>query len=444
MKQRLLLTASACTLLAMTVPATVGCGSHPPAANQGATDIAQREQVIAGKAERKTLTLSTTQPGRIEAFEETPLYAKVAGYVDHVLADIGDVVRKDQVLAKLAVPELVDDLDQRDALVAQAEAEVKQAGSAVEAAVAAAQTAESRIAESEAGIARCEAEHDRWKSEYARIQELAAKGSVTKRLEEETLNQARAAEAAKREAVAKVESARAAYYEAQANVGKSRADQGAAEARLQVAKALLARARTMLAYTEIKAPYDGMITRREVDTGHFVQPATAGDAKPLFVVARMDKVRIFVEVPELEAPYVDAGDPAQVRVQALETMRFDAQVVRTSWSLLEVNRSLRAEVDVPNPSGLLRPGMYATVTIRLDERSDALILPAVSILREGDKTYCMCVESGRIQKRPVELGLRSGGEVEVTSGVDADCEVVLKGPEALKAGQQVRLTPPAK
>jgi RND family efflux transporter MFP subunit len=200
----------------------------------------------------------------------------------------------------------------------------------------------------------------------------------------------------------------------------------------------------MLGYTEIKAPFDGMITRREVDTGHFVQPATAGDAKPLFVVARTDMVRIFVDVPELEAPHVDAGDPAQVRVQALETMSFDAQVVRSSWSLLEANHSLRAEVDVPNSNGVLRPGMYATVVIDLDERPDALTLPAAAIVREGDKTYCMCVASGKIEKRHVELGLRSGSEVEVASGIDADCQVVLKEPASLQVGQEVRLTPATK
>ena len=436
-------TLAAYLTLATLLAATMGCRDNASTTKQNA-GTAALERVVVGRPVRKTLMLSTTQPGRIEAFEETPLFAKVAGYVDNVMADIGDVVRKDQTLVKLSIPELVDELEQKDALVAQAEAEFEQSQSAVAAAVAAAETAKSRIAEAEAGITRTEAENDRWTSEHSRIKELVSKGAVTKKLEDETLNQLRSAEAAKREAVAKLQSSRAGYYEAQANIGKARADQGAAEAHLRVAKAELARANTMLAYTEIKAPYDGIVTRREVNTGHFVQPASAGDAKPLLVVARTDEVRVFIDVPEMEAPYVDADDQALVKVQALPTHQFDANVVRTSWSLIELNHSLRAEVDVPNSHGLLRPGMYAAVTIRLDERPDALTLPATAVVHDGAAAYCMCVVAGRIEKKAIEIGIRSGGDVEVVSGLDENSVVVLKEPETLKEGQQVLVAPTAK
>ncbi len=241
-----------------------------------------------------------------------------------------------------------------------------------------------------------------------------------------------------------MQSTRATHFETQANVRKARADRGAAEARLRVAKADLALAKTMLAYATIKAPYDGIVTRRDVDTGHFVQPASAGGGSPLLAVARTDKVRIFVEVPEMEAPYVDADDPVEVKVQALPERTFDAVVVRTSWSLVEVNHSLKAEVDVANPAGLLRPGMYSAVTIRLDDRPDVLTVPAVSIVRKGNETYCMCVVSGTIEKRLVKLGLRSGSDVEVVSGLDASAEVVVKEPGALQPGQEVDITPVAK
>jgi RND family efflux transporter MFP subunit len=193
----------------------------------------------------------------------------------------------------------------------------------------------------------------------------------------------------------------------------------------------------MLAYTEIKAPFNGMVTRREVDTGHYVRPAATGDAMPLLVVARTDEVRIFIEVPEMEAPFVNAGDPAQVKVQALPSSHFQATVARTSWSLLELNHSLRAEVDVPNTHGMLRPGMYANVTIQLDERPDALALPATAIVRQGDEAFCMCVESGKIEKKALTLGLRSGGDVEVVSGLDENSVVVVKEPATLRPGQQV-------
>jgi RND family efflux transporter MFP subunit len=424
--------------------AASGCGRKPVAEKQANEPGALVQQVVASKPQRKTLTLTTTQPGRIEAFEETPLYAKTAGYVNEVLVDIGDVVQKDQTLIKLSIPELLDDVEQKEALIAQAEAEVKQARSAVVAANAAAQTAQSKIKEMEAGISRAEADHERWKSEHARIKDLAEKGSVTKKLEEETFSQLRSAEATTREVSAKAESTRTASYEAQANVGKAEADQGAAEARLRVAKADLAHAKTMLAYTQIKSPYDGTVTRRNVDTGHFVRPANTDAAEPLMVVAQTDKVRIFVNVPEMEAPYVDAGDPAKIRVQALTASEFDAAVVRSSWSLQESNRSLRAEIDVPNPQGIMRPGMYAMATIKLAERENAIVLPATAIVRDAAGTACMVVDDGKIVRCPVELGLRSGGEIEVLSGIEESQMIVLKQPEALRPGQSVGIAPAAK
>ncbi len=159
-------TAVAVLSLAAIVAALVGCGHKSSTVNQNDDAPARLERVVTGKPVRGTLTLSTTQPGRIEAFEETPLFAKVAGYVDNVLVDIGDVVKKDQVLVKLSIPELVDELEQKEALVAQVAAELEQSQSAIEASIAAAETAESKIHEAEAGGARAEADHKRWESEY--------------------------------------------------------------------------------------------------------------------------------------------------------------------------------------------------------------------------------------------------------------------------------------
>jgi HlyD family secretion protein len=423
-------------VLATSLAAT-GC-QHSAATAPSDADAVALVQVTSGKPERKTLTLSTTQPCQIEAFEQTPLFSKLAGYVEEVLVDIGDKVQKGQTLIKLSVPELHDELAQKQAFVAQADAEVKQAESTVQAMAAAANTAEAKIAEAEAGIARATGEYDRSKSEHARIKELAAKGSVTKKLEEETLSELQSAEAATREVAAKAQSARATYYEAQSNVDKSKADLVAAEARLKVSKADLSRAKTMLGYTEIRAPYDGTVTRRNVDTGHYVTPADSQGTKPLMTVARMDTVRVFVDVPELEAEHVDAGDPVMVHVQALEGQEFDAQVNRTSWSLLESNHSLRAEIDVANPDGHLRPGMYATATIRLVERPNVVVIPMTSVMRNGKETYCWEIDAGKIKHRTIQLGLRSGTNVEVTSGLDENVMVVLKQPESLQEGQHVR------
>ena len=394
---------------------------------------------------RKTLKLSTTQPGRIEAFEEAPLYPKLAGYVQDVLVDIGDSVRKDQLLIKLSIPEMLDEVKQMEALVAQADAEISQAEAAVKAAEAAAGMAEAKVTQAEAGVGRAAGEYERWKAEHARMTELAAKGSVTQKLVDETLNQFRAADAARQEAAANVKSAEASLQAAQANVQKSQADFVAAGARRQVATANLARTKTMLAYAEIKAPFNGTITQRNVDTGHYVHPVTGGATEPLLVIVQTDKVRVFVDVPEMEASLVDAGDKpdsAVVRVQSLGENAIDGTVTRTSWSLDKSNRSLRAEIDLPNADGSLRPGMYAKVDILLDQRNDVLTLPMTAIVREGGAAYCCIVESGKIDRRPIELGLRSGSDVEIRSGLDADQMVVLARADSLRQAQPVEVIAP--
>ena len=423
--------------------ADIGCrrqATEPAStAAQSATAI---DRVTAGKPVRKTLKLVTTQPGRIEAFEEAPLFPKLAGYVQEVLVDIGDSVKKDQLLIKLSIPEMLDEVKQMEALVKQADAEVSQADAAVKSAEAMAGTAEAKVAQAKAGVGRAAGEYERWKAEHARMTELAAKGSVTQKLVDETLNQLQAADAARQEADANVKSAEASLRAAHANVQKSQADLVAAGARQKVAAANLAHTKTMLAYAEIKAPFNGVVTQRNVDTGHYVHPITGGATQPLLVIAQTEQVRVFVDVPEMEAPLVDAGDKpdsAIVRVQSLGEKGIDGKVTRTSWSLDKANRSLRAEIDLPNTDGKLRPGMYAKVDILLDQRDNVLTLPATAIVRDGSATYCCIVESGKIDRKKIELGLRSGADVEVRSGLDADKLVVLARADSLIQGQPVQV-----
>jgi RND family efflux transporter MFP subunit len=420
--------------------ATTGCG-EPTVAEPAAASV---DRVTAGKPQRKTLELFTSQPGRIEAFEETPLYAKVTGYVEEIKVDIGDHVKKDDVLITLWVPELHDDLKQHEALVAQANAEVQQAEAQVEAFLAAVKTAEAGISQAEAGVLRAEADFQRWESEYERIQDLVSRGSQTQKLADEALSQFRSAEAAKEEVAAGIRSAQAALAEAQANVKKAEADKTAAKAKAQVASAQVARSQTMLGYTEIKAPFDGIVTRRNVDTRHYVHPASGAMSTPLLVVARTKKVRVFVDVPEMEAALVDGGktpDSALVLVQSLGGPEFPAPVTRTSWSLDSANRSLRTEIDIDNEDERLRPGMYATANILLEKREDSLTLPVTAIVRDGLKTFCCVVDSDKIQRVPVKLGLKVGNEVEVLEGLGEHQTVVLARADALKDGQTVEVIP---
>jgi RND family efflux transporter MFP subunit len=401
--------------------------------------------VIAAPPTRKTLTLHSVQPAAIEAFEQTPLHPKVAGYVEQVLVDIGDRVTKDQLLLKLSVPELADERAQKEALVAQADAEQKQAVAGRTASQAAVQTAESQLAAAQAGKLRADGNHSRWKAEADRIASLVATGVVTGKLGDESANQLRAAEAAQAEAQAGIQSAEAMVAESQAGLVQTDADIAAAEARRKVAQADLARAETMLKYCEIKAPYDGVITQRSVDTQHYVSPA-GGTATPLLTVASHAQVRVFASIPETEAGYVSANGPdadtAVVTVQALGGKSFTAPLTRSSWALDPANRSLKVEVDLPNPEGHIRPGMYATMQLKLAEATDAWAVPATAVFRDGAETYCAVVENGVIARRPVVTGLRVGDEFEIRSGLSAMDSVVLARGSQLKPGQSVTVAAP--
>lgn len=427
---------------------SVGCekAAQPVGADGSPRSSDALDRVSAGPPVRKTLTLYTQQPGRVEAFDDAPLFSKIAGYVETVNVDIGDHVKKDDVLLQLFVPEYEDELEQKRGLLAQAEAEVQQFDAALIAMQAAAGSAKAKVAQAEASIGRAEGEFARSNSEHQRVQQLVNTGSVTAKLGDEALNQFRAAEAAKKEAFASIESAKAQMREADANINKSKADVTAAKARVRVAQANVTQAETMLAYTEIRAPFDGVVTRRGVVKGHYVHPASSSSSQPLLIVASTDKVRVFVDIPEMEAPLLDAeygdesaGDKAVVRAQSLADLSFEARVTRSSWSLDKQNRSLTAEIDLANAEGALLPGAFATVSILLEQRDDVLTLPITAIMRDGENVFCCVVVDGQIEHRPIKLGLRVKDDVEIISGLKGTEAVVLTRAASLQSGQSVEI-----
>ena len=376
---------------------------HAPASSTPAATA----RVVAGPPVRKTLRRESVQPGQIEAFEFTPLFAKFPCYVQKLSVDIGDRVEANQLLVELFLPELKNELRQKEAALNQAQAEIEFARAAVVAAEAAVATAKANVSSAEAGIIRAEADVTRWKSQYARIGQLAAGGSVDRKLEDETRDSLKAAEAASGEAHAKVEAAKATLLQSQAELAKAKANEAVARARHGNADADLSREKSLLEYTQIRAPYAGVVTERNVNRGDFVQPATTMTAKPMLTVASTDTVRIFVDVPEMDSPLVEAGRAGYVSVQALPDRIVEGKVARTSW-VLGANRTLHTELDLPNPKGLLRPGMYATAHIVLEERPDVYVLPLSAIVRDGKQAFCWVVKGGVAKRTPITTGLQVG------------------------------------
>ncbi|MGV3483714.1 MAG: efflux RND transporter periplasmic adaptor subunit [Planctomycetaceae bacterium] len=429
------------------VVSIAGCKSEndpTSGANAAAATRSSTDRVTAGPAVKKTLRLFTEQPGRVEAFEEAPILSKIPGYVETVHFDIGDKVSKGDLLVRIRAPEYQDQVEQKRGLLGQAEAQVKQAEAAYVAAQAAANSSQAMVAQAQASVGRSEAEFARWDSENQRIKQLVSKGSVTPKLADETASQYQAAEAAKQEALATIESAKARQQEAEANVKTAAADVDAAKARLKVAQADIQQAETMLTYTELLSPFDGFVTARRVDAGHYVQPAGASNAQPLMTIANVSKVRVFVSVPESESAWVDAGfedaakgDPVTIRGATGKSL--DARVTRTSLQLDPQSRSLSTEIDIENADLKLLPGAFVTAKILLEERADVLTLPISAIVKTATDTVCCVVVDGKIEHRPIELGLRVGDDVQIVSGLDGSETVVLVGANSLQPGQPVEV-----
>ncbi len=398
-------------------PLLAVCGCGPAALPPPAASDTPAVTVAVVQPERKTLHLAVRQPGSIEAFEQTPMFSKLAGYVEAFHFDIGAHVRKGDVLADLWVPEMVVQLRQKEALVQQAEADVLQARESATAAAASVKSSAARVKEAEAGRLRAEAELKRFKSQHERLTRVGQTGVLDRDAVEETRYALDAALAGVDEVEARVKSAEAMRDETTAKLSKARTDIVVAEAHLQVARADRDEVKTLLQYTHLTAPFDGVVTRRTVDTRHFVQPATGPRAEPLFVVERRDKMRIFVDVPESDAAWVAKDAKARLLVPALQGREFTGEVARTSYALDRTARTLVAEIDLLNPDDQLRPGMYVTATITA-ETPAVLALPASAIATQGDvtqgyQTFCFLVEGGHAVRTLVQAGRSDGQFTEV-------------------------------
>lgn len=408
------------------VLAALGCGQGPAAPSNGRPDAEDQRSRVAEvrvvRPEGRTVRRVVEQPGRVQADEETHLHAKLAGYVRRLHADIGQRVKgprfdpsgkeiePGEVLAEIAIPETEEEAKQKQALVRQAGAEEEQARKALAAEEANVAVAEAMVTEAKAGLARAQAMYDRWQSEDRRMAGLTARGVIDAQAREEVQNQFRAAGAAREEARSRVVTAEAQVRKAQADRGKADADVKAALARKEVAQAEARRLQALLSYTKIRAPYNGVVTRRRVNTGDFLQPN--GRDCWLFTVARLDPVRAVIEVPEADAALVKKKAKVELAVQALRGPQPSGEVMRTSWALESAARTLRAEIDLPNPDHRLRPGMYlsARITVEVPAR---WALPASAVVVQGDQAFAYRVEKGKVVRTPLRVGLRDGRSVEV-------------------------------
>ncbi|MDE3067467.1 MAG: efflux RND transporter periplasmic adaptor subunit [Verrucomicrobiota bacterium] len=207
-----------------------------------------------------------------------------------------------------------------------------------------------------------------------------------------------------------------------------------------VARANVKRINDLLAYSQIIAPFDGIVTHRWVDPGAFIPAATSGSAaNPAAVVTVMDfsRVRVDVAVPENEVPFVTTATPATITVEELPGREFTGNVTRSEYALDQVTKTMIAEIEITNPDRALRPGMYVTVKLGVERKTDALLAPVGAVLVEKIGSSVFTVADGEAKKVPVQTGFSDGTNVEIISGVKPEEAVVLLGNQTLNNGQPV-------
>ncbi len=343
--------------------------------------VAQRVSVV--KAVAVDAGRLLTLPAGLVANQQTLVYARASGYVSRWLVDIGDRVKKGQLLVQLDTPEL-------DKQLAQARASLSQ---------------------TIAALAQAEANR-----EYA---------YVTARREAALF--ARLLISAQENDQAQTQAAvwNANVQAAKANVAAQRANVG------QLAQ--------LVSFGKVYAPYDGTITRRLVDVGTLVNAGAGTTAAALFEIASTDPMEAFVDVPQVFAPSVRVGADAKIAVRNFRGRVFSGRVTRTAGALDPASRTLRTEVDLPNPKGELLAGMYVDVSLDVAVSHQVVRVPSSAIIADSRGVHVAVVDgTGKVQLVAVTTGLDNGTTIDVVAGLSGGEQVITAPPGGVTDGMQVQ------
>jgi RND family efflux transporter MFP subunit len=329
-------------------------------------------------------TGSVTLPGTTAAFAAASIYARATGYIAKRNVDIGDHVKAGDPLAELAVPELDDQISQNEATLAQLESALQQA----------------------------QANKDLAQVTWDRDAPLVQKGWFTPQQgDTDRLNlQARVAAVA------------------------------VAEANVSSQQNLLKVLRQNRDYASVVAPFNGVITQRNVDVGSFVQ-GNAASGTLMFEIMQDNMIRVWVYVPQDSAFGVAPGIDAVIRVPELPDREFYGKVTRLADALQSGTRTLLTEIDITNPDGTLASGIYCTVELRIPRKTPSLLVPADAIIFNRDGIQVAVANNGKAELHEVKVKRDLGTRVEVDSGIKAGDEVILNPPVTLVTGSKVRALP---
>jgi RND family efflux transporter MFP subunit len=327
-------------------------------------------------------TMSVTLPGTTAAFADANIFARATGYIAKRNVDIGDHVKQGELLAKLAVPEIDDQISQNEATLSQLKSALEQA----EASLKLAQVT------------------------WSRDEPLVNKGWATQQ-----------------QGTVDVQTVK----ERGAGVAVAHQNVTAQESRVN-------QLRQNRDYASVVAPFDGVITQRNVDVGSLVQGNVTGGTF-MFEIMQNDVIRIWVHVPQDAAFGVAPGVDAVVRVPELRDREFRGKVTRIADAQQSGTRTLLTEIDLPNPDGALRSGVNCTVEFKIPRKTPSFVVPSEAIIFNRNGLQAAVVEDGKAEIRKVSVTRDLGTQVEVGAGVKAGDRVILNPPVTLTDGSKVLL-----
>ena len=352
------------------------------------------------------------------------MHPVVAGVLKRVEVDIGDRVKRGQLLAEIDVPTLAIDeklaavgVEQAKSLLLEAEVRIVAARTEINSAKGVVKQRGTEVDAAKANLAYR-------KKQFDRVKELVKQGAVDQRLLDEAETNLRAAEAQIDGAIAAVESAKGDTLVKESKLLQAEAGVRTAKVNVEAARLILEKAQIAIAQTKIAAPFDGVITRRNYHSGSYVRPGERGADGVMFTLMRVDIVRVVAAVSERDIPLTEVGVPAEVTIHAFPSMKVSGKVARLGFAVDAAKGMMRVEIDVPNPKGDIRPGMTGTVTLKLGKGpADALRVPQGAVVqvldpKTGETTAVYVYRNGKARLTPVRVGYSSEKEVEITSGLD--------------------------
>jgi len=368
------------------------------------------------------------QPSFVQSYERTSIYPKMSAYIEKWNVDIGDKVRKGDVLADLFVPELRELWGTKRATVVYDRERIRLAEKEVKVAAANVKAAKAHLEEAQAILGKYEAEVHRWQVQVDRIAREVDRQVIAPQILLESQNELKADIAARDAALATITRTAAELESDDAALARAEVNVAVAKAELAVAESEAKRLEAQVGYLKLFAPYDGIIVARNANTWDFVLPKTGdptaearspdlspgNEAAPIYVVDRTDIIRIFVDIPERDADFVRIGSEARVKLWAYRDEWLRASVNRLSWALNTKSRTMRAEIDMPNPETRILPGMYAYGKVVV-ERPDVLALPKSALTHAGGKSFVWRYQHGRAKRTEVQTGVTDGEWIEVTN-----------------------------